>query len=589
MAGLRPREKSVRNFVLFIVCLLGVTFILRSSVARKTVAPPPLIAASQQTSISGLVQSEEGPLGGAVVRVKGTAPSVLTDKDGLFILSGLEPGQSAAVTAWAPGYYIGGGQPALPGGQRLVITLKKHSAVDNPNYAWLPALRRAGEAENQGCAECHSRVGTGIKYSLPVDEWLEDLHSRSAVNPRFLTMYEGSDRQGRRGEETRYFAVKDYGTFPLLPDPKRPYYGPGYRLDFPQTEGNCAACHTPAAAVNAPVTTDPRGLTGPAAEGVSCDFCHKVWEVKLDPSTGLPRPNSPGVLSLEFRRPHQGHQFFAGPYDDVAPGEDTFTPIQRESRFCAACHFGIFWDTLIYNSYGEWLESPYSRPGLGKTCQDCHMPRLGAAYFARPDKGGVARDPATIFSHRMPGAADAALLQNAVTLRLEANRESGRVTARVTVLNDLTGHHVPTDSPLRHMILLVAAVGSDGREFRLVQGPTLPSWCGPKAGKPGHYSGLPGKAFAKVLEETWTRVSPSGAYWNPTRVLSDNRLAAFASDFSSYTFQCEDGKPVTVYARLIFRRAFIELMELKGWDTPDIPMEESRVVLGPMAAKTEIR
>ena len=179
-------------------------------------------------------------------------------------------------------------------------------------------------------------------------------------------MYDGSDTQGRRGDETRYFAVKDYGTFPLPPDPERPYYGPGYRLDFPRTEGNCAACHTPAAAVNAPVNTDPRGLSGTAAEGVSCDFCHKVWEVKLDPATGLPRPNAPGVLSMEFRRPHQGHQFFAGPYDDVAPGEDAFSPLQRESRFCAPCHFGVFWDTVIYNSYGEWLHSPYSTPRWAK-------------------------------------------------------------------------------------------------------------------------------------------------------------------------------------------------------------------------------
>jgi hypothetical protein len=537
----------------------------------------------EQNSISGLVQDEKGPLAGALVRVKGMAQAVLTDKDGTFTLSGLEAGQAVAVTAWAPGYYIGGGQPIQPGGEKMVITIKKHADDDNADYSWLPSFLKPGQGENQGCAECHSSKGTNLTFSLPVDEWQQDLHSQSAVNPRFLTMYEGSDRQGRRSDETRYFSIKDYGTFPLLPDPDRPYYGPGYRLDFPQTEGNCAACHTPAAAINAPTTTDPRGLSGVTAEGISCDFCHKIWEVKVDPATGLPRPNAPGVLSMEFRRPHQGHQFFAGPYDDVAPGEDTFSPLQRQSRFFAAGPFGIFWDTVIYNSYGEWLQSSYSQPGLGKTCQDCHMPPLGNACCARPDKGGLGRDPATVFSHRMPGAADAALLQNAVTLRLFASRDSGRVTARVTITNDKTGHHVPTDSPLRHMILLVSAVGAESRACALLDGPRLPSWCGSRATASGHYAGLPGRAYAKVLEETWTRVTPTGAYWNPTRVVSDNRLAAFASDSAAFVFQCRDEETVEVQARLLFRRAYIELMETKGWDFPDISMAEGRVSLRPLS------
>ena len=34
----------------------------------------------------------------------------------------------------------------------------------------------------------------------------------------------------------------------LLPDLSRPYYGPGYKLDFPNTAGNCGTCHIPGAA-----------------------------------------------------------------------------------------------------------------------------------------------------------------------------------------------------------------------------------------------------------------------------------------------------------------------------------------------------
>ena len=34
--------------------------------------------------------------------------------------------------------------------------------------------------------------------------------------------------------------------------------------------------------------------------------------------------------------------------------------------------------------------------------------------------------------------------------------------------------------------------------------------------------------------ELWTEITPSGAYWNPTRIAIDNRLAAFESDTTTY-------------------------------------------------------
>jgi hypothetical protein len=56
-------------------------------------------------------------------------------------------------------------------------------------------------------------------------------------------------------------------------------------------------------------------------------------------------------------------------------------------------------------------------------------------------------------------------------------------------------------------------------------------------------------------------------------VLSDNRIAAFAAASSEYAFDASsaDG-PITVDVTLLFRRAFIERMDLKGWDVPDIVM-----------------
>ena len=207
------------------------------------------------------------------------------------------------------------------------------------------------------------------------------------------------------------------------------------------------------------------------------------------------------------------------------------------------------------------------------------MPPLGVSHFARPDQGGLPRDPETIFSHRMPGAADEELLQNALSMRVEVNKEGESLVVLVSITNDNTGHHVPTDSPLRHLILLVRVMDENGEALELLDGPVVPDWGGVGDPERGYYAGLPGKAFAKVLEELWTEVSPSGAYWNPTRVLSDNRLAAFATDSSNYTFAAPQDSTITIDVRLLFRRAFKELMDQKGWEMPDIVMSQQSITV----------
>jgi hypothetical protein len=544
-----------------------------------------LVQSAPSASVTGLVRDADGPVAGATVRVKTTANSTTTDSKGRFMLAGLEPNEPVVLTAWAKGYYIGGGDTEyLPDVSNVEIILTKHSDQDNPDYAWLSAFANAGyvgSGEDSNCENCHADPNYA-QALLPFSEWQGDAHGLSAQNRRFLTMYKGIDTAGNQSPPTQYFHNRDYGRIPLRPDPNKLYFGPGYKLDFPGTAGNCATCHTPAAAVNAPYNTDPTTVSGVGAEGVACDFCHKIWNVSLDPISGLPYPNMPGVLSYEFRRPAEGHQFFAGPFDDVAPGEDTYSPLQKQSQYCAPCHFGVFWNTVVYNSFGEWLDSPYSNPETGKTCQECHMPPGRAEYFARTDKGGLIRDSQTIFSHRMPGAMDIELLQNAVSMDVDANRQSEQVVITVTITNDQTGHHVPTDSPLRHLILLVRAIDEQGHFLRQLEGPVLPEWIGIGDPNQGCYAGLPGKAFAKVLEELWTEVSPSGAYWNPTRILNDNRIAAFATDSSTYTFVATMEDKITVDVVLLFRRAFKDLALQKGWEIHDIVMERKVIsVSGP--------
>ena len=198
-----------------------------------------------------------------------------------------------------------------------------------------------------------------------------------------------------------------------------------------------------------------------------------------------------------------------------------------------------------------------------------------------PGKGGVERDPVTIHAHTFPGAGNAELLQNAVTMTVTASLAEKGLVINVTITNDKTGHHVPTDSPLRQLILLVKASGGQGQLLTFLDGSTVPDWGGVGDPQAGYYAGLPGTGYAKILEEIWTNITPSGAYWNPTRMLSDNRLAAFASDTTEYIFNAPVGEKISIEVSLLFRRAFKSIIEQKKWDAPDIIMEQSKMLIQP--------
>ncbi|MBN2148268.1 MAG: carboxypeptidase regulatory-like domain-containing protein [Anaerolineales bacterium] len=520
-------------------------------------------------TIQGIVMDENGPLAGATVRIQGTENASQSDAEGRFLLEGVAEGTAVVVSAWSDGYYCAKSEPITPPASKVILSLHPYQTEDNPAYTWISPV---GE---DSCYSCKAGI---------TQVWLEnDAHAGAASNPRFLTMYYGTDVSGNQSPLTQFGSSPDYGSFPLPVLPGTPYYGPGYKLDYPDSAGNCAACHLPGMAVDDPYGADPNTASGADAYGIHCDFCHKVAAVKLDPQSGLPYPNMPGVLSMDIRRPFTDDplhfQLFFGTFDDDnVPEEDTYLPLIEQSAFCAPCHYGVFWDTVVYNSYGEWLASPYNDPVNGKTCQQCHMPAptlLNGEEISNvaPGKGGIERDPSTIHAHTFPGASNEELLQNAVTMDASAREESGLVLVSVSITNDQTGHHVPTDSPLRQLILLVQATDAMGQPLTLLEGPLVPEWGGIGDRESGHYAGLPGTGYARILEEAWTYVSPSGAYWNPTRVVSDNRLPAFASDTTAYTFAGAEGGGYQIDITLFFRRAPITLMEQKGWAVADIVME----------------
>jgi hypothetical protein len=144
---------------------------------------------------------------------------------------------------------------------------------------------------------------------------------------------------------------------------------------------------------------------------------------------------------------------------------------------------------------------------------------------------------------------------------------------RVTVglYNDNTGHKIPTDSPLRQMLLIVEVLDQEGATLALLDGPTLPDWAGVGDPAEGYYATRPGKAYALILQELWTEISPSAAYWNPTRVVEDTRLQPFQEDFSSYTFSSRGDGELQVHV----------LMDQKGWTDADMLIAEQVLTVSP--------
>ncbi len=542
------------------------------------------------STISGTVSDANGPVANAIIQLHGVEKQIQADAKGAFQLTGLSGTTPIIVTAWSAGYYVGyitlnPSDPDWKGANAVNISLKPVPQTDNAQYPWFSFNGVKGSAS---CGLCHREY----------KEWQADAHSQSAVNPRFLSVYTGSDAKGNPGQPVMF----NNKGLPLPPDPSKPSYGVGFRLDTPNRAGNCATCHTPVASkvpndqncgwsgchtdltiehsngVIKPATL-PLVSSGEGKEGITCDFCHKVADVIIDPHTGLPKPDMPGILSMRLTRPEDGQQVFYGTLVDV-PRRDTYLPLLNKSEYCAPCHYGVFGGVMgtgtvtggvtIYNSYGEWLNSPYSDPKTGKTCQQCHMPVVDAKYFVFPDAGGLTRDYIQLHGHTMPGAYDQNLLQNAVTMRTTAQRSGNQLQVEVKVTNDQTGHDIPTDAPIRSMILVVEVVDASGKTVTLSQGPLNPAWS-------GNFGGKPGKTFAKLLKDDWTGETPTAAYWRPVTVVEDTRLSALATDTTRYTFDLPVGQAAKVNVRLVFRRAFQQLAQQKGWNDPDVLMEENTI------------
>ena len=361
------------------------------------------------------------------------------------------------------------------------------------------------------------------------------MHARAAHDPWVISMYKGSDIAGLN-------------------------LAPSYKATFPKSLGNCSSCHAPDYAMEDPLEADLSKAQD--SMGVSCLFCHFVRRIDV-----YRDGNFPGVQSIRLKTTSQTNK----------DGDGCLIPrssLVKRSIICASCHYGKYYDTLVYPSYDEW-----SKSGSERSCQGCHFKKM---------------------DHQLK--IDKSFLSQSIDLRTDTRLDRKHLTVEVAITNTGAGHFYPTGHPIRNVILAIQAWDQDSKAIKPVESDIVPLYgCVPAADNAdGKYSGLAGKGFARVLEKvnpiSCFNVSVQGAnaligqnitleretrqifpqeYWKRTVVLEDTRLPPLVTYNQVFRFQSEQGmSKATLKAKLIYRKAFKPLARHYGWDMEDIVIKD---------------
>ncbi len=250
------------------------------------------------------------------------------------------------------------------------------------------------------CSACHSRI---------YNEWSKSWMARAYSNATFQANYAKVKASAAQGSTT--------------------------------TARSCLRCHAPFQ------YNDVSGERATKSEGVSCDYCHRVTQVReRSTQVHVPVLDSSGVIY--------------GPSGGI---DSSAHSTQRGSAFsdsslCAVCHLDIDASGIpLERTYEEWKSSDFAKRGVG--CAGCHMPqREGPAT----DLPGVAPRGSTHSSHRFHGGhANSPMLQSAA--RVEVVSADASRGLEIRVRNATVGHNFPTAGAHPNKLSLeIEIIGADG-------------------------------------------------------------------------------------------------------------------------------
>ncbi len=506
---------------------------------------PTLQSVDAQVSGTVINSATGDPLSGAKVTLQATTICTESAIDGTFSLPSVS-GLGLKIVGAHKGYFNAPVTVNTPQ-TSVVIALDPVNPEDDPNYNFVTPFQ---------CAICHP-----VQY----EQWADSRMSHTGLNTWVYDLFDGTGTAGGNGG---FVYLRDSIHAGVAPD------------------GSCASCHQPEGWIAQPFSP-LAPLSGPPTEaqerGVSCETCHKIAHVdenQLDATGFIPgavtvqRPDSSGLID-------QVMYGLLGDVDFVVQNQmrGSFQP-QLAAEACAVCHeynndpdhdndFNEASSIPAQETYSEWLSSPYGDPSdpLYQTCVDCHM----TPFASEPVDACSAlfppllRDPSTVHGHDIQGTTPI-FLENAVTLTLNAIQVGDELQVSAEILNDQTGHAVPSGVTLRNMVLRVIATDSNGTALSQSSGDIINPLGGIGDPAQGFFAGLPGKVFAKINRDA--SGTENVLFTEADSIVLDNRIAPLASDLTQISFDLSGTvSPVSVEARLIYRRAPRQMVADKNWQT----------------------
>lgn len=477
------------------------------------------------------------PIEGAIVTLQATELRTTTDANGDYSIT-IPDTDTAVLVAAKKGYYneVGVYNTGDPTTIDFAVPFVPHA--NDPSYALMTP---------QSCAVCHPNQ---------MEEWTDSPMAKAGLNTWVHDIYNGTGTPGGMGGfvYTRDSAFADTN---------------------PNSE--CASCHQPEPWIDIPFSrmenpTDPGYPSLGVVHGISCETCHKIADVDVD------KINFPGIFegAVEFTRP-EGPAFeqvmygALGDADFFLPGtmRSSYNP-QIVAETCAACHQDAADpdENHTYNgvisepTYLEWVITPYADPNSGSyaSCVDCHMPAADDTQVCVLFDLG--RPHGTVRDHDIRGTTPE-FLENAAELIASTSVVGNQLVVDVDIVNQYTGHHLPTGVTVRNMILVVEAFDATGDPLVSTGDQVIHDLGGVGDPAQGYYAGQPGRYFGKVNHDK--NGNGPTFFTDATGITFDNRIPALETDSSSYSFALPTSGDYGVRTRLIYRRAFRALVDAKGW------------------------
>ena len=338
----------------------------------------------------------------------------------------------------------------------IVLMLAKASAADK-----LPA-----PASAELCGRCHRAI---------YESWSTSAHATAMTSPVFL--------------DAKDAAEQDFGA---------------------EARKICLSCHAPMAG-----QLDDLDLARKVSwEGVTCDYCHSIREVRDDGK------NPRAIVRCGTVK--------SGPSkDSVSPAHGTaYSSVHTSALLCAVCHeYKNALGFPVVTTFSEWKLSPSGKGDL--ECQQCHMELVkGAVVEPR-----VKRESSHLVNlHAMPGSHSVGQLNRALTAKLTATRNGESVDVVVRVKNEGAGHFLPTGSPMRQLILEVRATAG------------------------GVATGIDRRTYTRALADADGTVIELEyvAFMKAAKVVSDTRLAPDETRSETFSLKLPSTKPGRVDAAFYY-------------------------------------